>query len=235
VTVPHWYIDEGNLDWGYALTGHKAQGATARRAHTVAGDGVDREWLYVTMSRGREANTIYLTDPDVNESECTHLTHQHPDRLPALITALGRTAAEPAALDAGRGPRRLTDEQLCQAIADIETRPSGPAEVQSSASVGGGDEELVIKHVGLYREREDRHRDWLAVVSFAPPSWLVDIIGERPADCYRRDAWDRVASRATIHRADYRVAQDASGLLPLLPRTATLNAGAQSDVRGCSS
>ncbi|MDF1598100.1 MAG: MobF family relaxase, partial [Acidimicrobiia bacterium] len=46
VTVPHWYIDEGNLDWGYALTGHKAQGATARRAHTVAGDGVDREWLY---------------------------------------------------------------------------------------------------------------------------------------------------------------------------------------------
>ena len=63
VTVPHWYLDEGNLDWGYALTGHKAQGATARRAHTVAGDGVDREWLYVTMSRGREANTIYLTDP----------------------------------------------------------------------------------------------------------------------------------------------------------------------------
>ena len=42
VTVPHWYIDEGNLDWGYALTGHKAQGTTARLAHTVADDGVDR-------------------------------------------------------------------------------------------------------------------------------------------------------------------------------------------------
>src|SRR5665811_1197864 len=99
VTVSHWYLDEGNLDWGYALTGHKAQGATARRAHTVAGDGVDREWLYVTMSRGREANTIYLTNPEHDHDDCTHLTHQHPERLPALITALGRTAAEPAALD----------------------------------------------------------------------------------------------------------------------------------------
>lgn len=59
VTVPHWYLDDGRLDWGYyAVTGHKAQGATARRAHTVAGDGIDREWIYVTMSRGQEANTI---------------------------------------------------------------------------------------------------------------------------------------------------------------------------------
>jgi ATP-dependent exoDNAse (exonuclease V) alpha subunit len=63
VTVPDWYLDDGHLDWGYALTGHKAQGATTRRAHTVAGDGVDREWVYVTMSRGQQANTIYLTDP----------------------------------------------------------------------------------------------------------------------------------------------------------------------------
>ena len=84
VTVPHWYLDDGHLDWGYALTGHKAQGATARRAHTVAGDGADREWIYVTMSRGSEANTIYLTNPALDQDECTHFTHQHPDRFPAL-------------------------------------------------------------------------------------------------------------------------------------------------------
>ena len=58
-------LDDGHLGWGYAVTGHKAQGATARRAHKVAGDGIDREWIYVTMSRGQETNTIYLTEPEL--------------------------------------------------------------------------------------------------------------------------------------------------------------------------
>jgi len=120
VSVPHWYLDDGHLDWGYALTGHKAQGATAQRAHTIASDGVDREWIYVTMSRGREANTIYLTDPDISQEECEHLAHQHPDRLPALIAALARTATEPAAHDTGRGPKTLTDEQLAQQLAEVK-------------------------------------------------------------------------------------------------------------------
>lgn len=120
VTIPSWYLDEDNLDWGYALTGHKAQGATASRVHTVAGGSVDREWIYVAMSRGREANTIYLTDPDRGGDACTHVAHQYPDRLYALMTALGRTASQPAALDSGRGPQTLTDSELEHRIADLE-------------------------------------------------------------------------------------------------------------------
>ena len=114
VTVPHWYLDEGHLDWGYALTGHKAQGATAQRVHTVAGGSVNREWTYVAMSRGREANTIYLTEPDVGRDECEHLAHQHSDRLAALIAVLGRAAAGPAAIDVGRGPKLSTEEGFVQ-------------------------------------------------------------------------------------------------------------------------
>jgi len=98
---------------------HKAQGATTRRAHTIVSDGVDREWIYVTMSRGREANTIYLTAPEVAD-ECEHLAHEQPDGVSALIAALARTATEPVALDAGRGPKTVTDEQLEQRLAEVK-------------------------------------------------------------------------------------------------------------------
>ncbi|MCH7845651.1 MAG: relaxase domain-containing protein [Acidobacteria bacterium] len=103
VTLPHWYLDDGHLDWGYALTGHKAQGTTARRAHTVAEDGVDREWIYVTMSRGQEANTLYMTDSDPRPEDCTHLHHERAERFSSLLAALRRSSAKYAAIDTGRG------------------------------------------------------------------------------------------------------------------------------------
>ena len=103
VTLPHWYLDDGHLDWGYALTGHKAQGTTARRAHTVAEDGVDREWIYVTMSRGQEANTLYMTHSGPRPEDCTHLYHERAERLSSLLAALRRSSAKYAAIDTGRG------------------------------------------------------------------------------------------------------------------------------------
>ncbi|MEX1005806.1 MAG: MobF family relaxase [Acidimicrobiia bacterium] len=217
VTVPHWYLDEGNLDWGYALTGHKAQGATARRAHTVAGDGVDREWLYVTMSRGREANTIYLTDPDIDESECTHLTHQHPERLPALIASLRRTAAERAALDTGRGPQNLSDKQLNQRIAELDVLLARSAATTPRPGRIGAHESALVKDVDLHREVHARHRDRLAAIAYEPPRWIVDAIGERPAEANRRYAWDRIVDSVVRYRASYNVPDDSAHLLGPTP------------------
>ena len=204
VTVPHWYLDDGHLDWGYALTGHKAQGATARRAHTVAGDGVDRGWLYVTMSRGREANTIYLTDSDLNDSECTHLTHQHPERLPALITALGSTAAEPAAVDSGRGPRTLTDAQLQARLADLEAQ----LEWREATGPVDGRDDLLADYIAVRQEARARHQDRLDVIAYEPPEWIVDIIGERPAEPDRRAAWDRIVDSVFRYRPSNNVPDD---------------------------
>lgn len=218
VTVPHWYIDEGNLDWGYALTGHKAQGATARRAHTVAGDGIDREWIYVTMSRGREANTIYLTDPDLDESECTHLAHQHPERLPALITALGRTAGEPAALDSGRGPRLLSNEQLSQRIADLADGLQVSSVEENPTPESNDPADVVVEYISLLFESEARHRDRLASMAYEPPKWIIDIVGERPANARSRSAWDAIADRAARYRFEHGIADEAAGLLGPPPR-----------------
>ncbi len=211
--VPHWYLDDGHLDWGYALTGHKAQGATARRAHTVASDGVDREWIYVTMSRGREANTIYLTNPDMSQEECEHLAHEHPDRLPALIAALARTAAEPAAHDTGRGPNTLTDEQLKQRLTEVK---------DSLAALGAGERltetndvpnEPIVEYVKLELEIRDRHRDQLATIAFQPPDWVTNSLGERPSDHERQGAWDAAVDRAIRFRTEHDIPDDATDLL----------------------
>jgi hypothetical protein len=217
VTVPHWYIDEGNLDWGYALTGHKAQGATARRAHTVAGDGVDREWLYVTMSRGREANAIYLADPELGKDECTHLTHQHPNRFPALIAALGRTAAEPAAHDTGRGPRILTDNQLNQRMASLEARLTRSEVNDPGQGDLGAHQELLVHYVNLRDEVIARHQDHFAVIAYELPGWIIDAIGERPAEPNCRHVWDRIVDRVLRYRISYNISDsivDALGPRP---------------------
>lgn len=213
LTVPDWYLDDGHLDWGYALTGHKAQGATARRAHTVADDGVDREWIYVTMSRGREANTLYLADPELGKDECTHLSHQHPDRVSALIAALGRNAAEPAAIDTGRGPRTLTDEQLEQRLADLEAA-LGISEAEDRPQVAVGDQsKLLVEFLNVHREARARHQDVLAVLAYEPPEWIVGILGDRPAEPVRRAAWDAILDRALCYRTEHKIPDEAPDLL----------------------
>jgi hypothetical protein len=103
--LPSWYLDDGDVDYGYALTGHKAQGVTTSRAFTVIDGGTDREWAYVALSRGRQANTLYLANPEPGDEPCTHLTHpERGDPLDALVASLARRAAETAAIDHVVGP-----------------------------------------------------------------------------------------------------------------------------------
>ncbi|MGB5381299.1 MAG: hypothetical protein WBO25_09925, partial [Acidimicrobiia bacterium] len=202
---------------------HKAQGATARRAHTVAGDGVDREWIYVTMSRGREANTIYLTNPEPDIEECTHLTHQHPDRLPALIAALGRTAAQPAAVDTGRGPRTLTDDELGQRLGQIEAALGAPEAEDASPADDGDRSESIIDYLDLHDETHNRHRDRLATIAYQPPEWITDTLGERPAEHDRRVAWDAVVDRALRYRTARGIPDEEPNLLGPTPPSSGIN------------
>jgi hypothetical protein len=104
--IPGWYLDQGHVDYGYALTGHKAQGVTTDRTFVIVDGTTDREWAYVAMSRGRQTNTLYLTNPQPADEQCTHLTHQgHQDALDRLTSTLNRGSAQTAAIDhAGPAP-----------------------------------------------------------------------------------------------------------------------------------
>lgn len=65
VVLPAAYVRE-SVDLGYATTAHRAQGMTVDTAHVVASGRTNRENLYVSMTRGRRSNTVYVAfdNPD---------------------------------------------------------------------------------------------------------------------------------------------------------------------------
>lgn len=65
VTLPAEYVSQ-NVELGYALTVHRAQGATVDTAHALIDSRADRAGAYVGLSRGREENRLYVR---LNEGE----------------------------------------------------------------------------------------------------------------------------------------------------------------------
>jgi hypothetical protein len=59
VRLPSAYVAE-HVELGYATTVHRAQGATVDTAHVVVTPAMDRQTLYVAMTRGREANHAHI-------------------------------------------------------------------------------------------------------------------------------------------------------------------------------
>lgn len=191
-TLPAWYLEEGHLGYGYALTGHKAQGVTTERVHVVIGDGVSREWAYVAVSRGRDANTIHHLHPHP-DGDCTHLPHQHPHQLTALASALNTSHAQTAAVDAGRGPRLLTDPELAQRRQQLEQDLTQPP----AAGVDPRRRQLE-EYLALTREAHHRRADTLAAIAYQPPAWITVRLGERPADPDQARVWDLAVDKMLL-------------------------------------
>ncbi len=99
--VPFDYATE-HLDYGYALTGHAAQGLTVDRAYVLLQDrGTLQEWGYVACSRARLETRLYLADRDALERET--LLELDPDAPPdRAVRALQRSSVDPLALDQRR-------------------------------------------------------------------------------------------------------------------------------------
>ncbi len=52
---------DGHLDHGYAITAHRAQGATVDRAFVLGSDELYREWGYTALSRHRDEARFYVS------------------------------------------------------------------------------------------------------------------------------------------------------------------------------
>jgi conjugative relaxase-like TrwC/TraI family protein len=128
VTLPAWYLD-GQQRWGwrpdqgrrsvdlaYATTGHKAQGLTRWRALVRLTGREDSNWLYVQLSRARQATTIYTqVGPEPIASEVGDLPERElPDGYRQLAQAIGRDGSQQLAVDttARLDLRRLSTREL---------------------------------------------------------------------------------------------------------------------------
>ena len=91
---------EPTLLHAYAITGHIAQGMTVDHALVLADEGINREWAYVALSRGRHSNRLYLSERhDDARAEFAPTDPDPPDPIPQLAASLRDSAAQVLAID----------------------------------------------------------------------------------------------------------------------------------------
>jgi conjugative relaxase-like TrwC/TraI family protein len=110
-------LDADHLDYGYALTVHREQGATADRTHYLA-EGGGRELAYVAMSRARGPSIVHAVADDVGQA-IEDITHDWSlDRNQQWIT---RTATAAGVDPAIRALPEDPDARCARLLAELET------------------------------------------------------------------------------------------------------------------
>ena len=96
---------------GYAVTVHVAQGITVDRAH-VLGHGLTRESGYTAMSRGREANHLYVAEEVPAREEFAPADLTRPTAVERLVNDLQRSDAQSLGIDTGASDLAQQRERL---------------------------------------------------------------------------------------------------------------------------
>ncbi|KAA9111640.1 relaxase domain-containing protein [Microbacterium rhizomatis] len=78
VVLPAGYVAD-HVNLGYAVTAHRAQGITTDTAHVLADPSTTRENLYVAMTRGRQANLVYVATDHPDDNHTTPHPADDPD------------------------------------------------------------------------------------------------------------------------------------------------------------
>lgn len=144
VELPARYLNAGHLNHAYAMTAHKAQGATVEQAWVLGSDACYREWAYVALSRARAGTRLYLvSDPDGNSqgftaalqtSRANRLAMEHGDPPATPITPQSRIHADVIqrrlalleyAIDQAGEARRHVEQRLIDARKQLEQQGSG--------------------------------------------------------------------------------------------------------------
>ncbi|WIY84175.1 AAA family ATPase [Propionimicrobium sp. PCR01-08-3] len=78
VVLPAGYVAE-QVELGYAITGHRAQGITVDTAHTLVTEQTTRENFYVAMTRGRDSNMAYVVTKHPDDAHVAPHPSDNPD------------------------------------------------------------------------------------------------------------------------------------------------------------
>lgn len=98
VWVPADYIGQ-HVELGYASTVHRAQGLTVQVCRVLADPyAMDRQSLYVSLTRGTESNIVYAATDELPDYEFEHRPTPHPRHIALLRGIIDRDGSERTAL-----------------------------------------------------------------------------------------------------------------------------------------
>jgi hypothetical protein len=120
--------DYAALDYGYAATVHKAQGATVDRTLVLGTPGMDRHLAYVGMTRHREGVELYAGRDDFKGFE-------------ELKEKLSRARPKDSTLDYAQ--RRGMEAARAQRAEQEPKRPEREAKAQNQEKAGAGEGDAV--------------------------------------------------------------------------------------------
>jgi hypothetical protein len=106
--LPAAYVAE-HVELAYATTVHRVQGATVDTAHALIEPTLSRELLYVAVTRGWQANHLYVVTDAVIDVEVHHPPQQPRTAREVLEGVLGREAAERSATETLRDTLAAAD------------------------------------------------------------------------------------------------------------------------------
>ena len=118
VCLPSHYVRE-HVELAYASTAHRAQGRTFDTAHAFVSPTTTREVLYVALTRGADANNLYVDthyDPDPDTGHEVLATT--PSALEVLEAVLRREGADVSATDV---IRQAQSQSVATLVAEYET------------------------------------------------------------------------------------------------------------------
>ncbi|QCB51812.1 conjugal transfer protein TraA [Rhodococcus sp. PAMC28707] len=101
IRLPADYV-RASCELGYAATIHRSQGMTVDTAHVLIDDTMNRQALYVGLTRGRTDNKLYVP---IDRIVDPHLIHVHPDKKIAdevVRAIIGRDGADVSATEQQR-------------------------------------------------------------------------------------------------------------------------------------
>ncbi len=126
VVLPASYVAE-SVELAYATTTHRAQGRTVDTAHAFVSPTTTREVLYVALTRGSEANHLYVDthydpDPDTGHDGLTEI----PSAMDVLAGVLHHEGADVSATDMIRQSQTHSIAALVAEYDSIVSMAEGP-------------------------------------------------------------------------------------------------------------